>query len=486
MLLALMAAGAQTATASDFIVDGIDYNISSADDKTVVVTWSSSKYTGDIVIPEAVSYDGVTYKVVGIGDFAFIAEGITSIKLPESLLSIGTGAFANVPQLTSVDIPDGVKSIGNGCFSGCAKLEKANIPSSLESMGMGMFTGTLITSAVIPVGINEVPAQTFESCYALEKVTLHEGITSFGFQAFQNTRLLSEITLPSTLETIGNNCFAFSGLTSMHIPAALKSYGDNAITNMSSLTAYTVDPANNYFTAVDGVLYSKDLKTLQSFPLNCGLDTYTVNSVTDSIADYAFYGNKLNSIRFPEDLRAIGKSALATSASITTLTIPDKVTVMGPYSIFGCAALKEIELGASLRTIGSSAFDYTDNLMSVRSRNTVPPTGASFTQVTYTNGTLSVPADAIDDYKSAAGWSEFNNISSIGNSSVGLVQLEKPEICVTGNTIEVKCSPDTQVEIWGLDGVCIHRGTGNTFREVESGKIYVVRAGATISKVSAF
>ena len=86
--------------AHDFEVDGIYYNITNSANKEVGVTYKGSysyqSYSGDVVIPETVSYSGTTFSVTSIGDEAFNeCSGLTSITIPESITSIGEDAFEN-------------------------------------------------------------------------------------------------------------------------------------------------------------------------------------------------------------------------------------------------------------------------------------------------------------------------------------------------------------------------------------------------------
>ena len=111
MLLALIAA---TASAQDFEVDGIYYNILSEDDMTVEVIRRSGLNEGDIVIPEEVTYDGSTYSVTTIGENAFYhCYDLTSVSMP-SVTTIGDEAFSNCYDLTSVSMPS-VTTIGAVC-----------------------------------------------------------------------------------------------------------------------------------------------------------------------------------------------------------------------------------------------------------------------------------------------------------------------------------------------------------------------------------
>ena len=114
------------ATAHNFEVDGIYYNITDATNKTVAVTYKGSsstsyeEYSGDVAIPKNVIYNDVTYNVTSIGIEAFYkCAGLTSVTIPNSVTSIESYAFNGCTGLTSVTIPNSVTSIGGSAFTGC-------------------------------------------------------------------------------------------------------------------------------------------------------------------------------------------------------------------------------------------------------------------------------------------------------------------------------------------------------------------------------
>ena len=118
---------AERAQAHDFKVDGIFYTYLSQADKTVSVSHGgssyssySNEYSGNVVIPASVTYNGTTYSVTSIGDWALWAcKGLTSIEIPSSVTSIGKSAFRVCTGLTSIEIPSSVTSIGESAFCGC-------------------------------------------------------------------------------------------------------------------------------------------------------------------------------------------------------------------------------------------------------------------------------------------------------------------------------------------------------------------------------
>ena len=107
------------ARAYDAEVDGIYYNILS-ENKTAEVTYNYNNfYSGNVVIPEKVTYEGVEYPVESIGEKAFYLSRLTSVTIPNSVKSIGNSAFYYCDGLTSVTIPNSVTSIGDHVFNGC-------------------------------------------------------------------------------------------------------------------------------------------------------------------------------------------------------------------------------------------------------------------------------------------------------------------------------------------------------------------------------
>ena len=115
-----------SARAHDAEVDGIFYNLDAAN-KTATVTYDgeyNNAYSGDVVIPETVTYDGITYSVTSVGEWCFYdCSSLTSITIPNSVKILKYGCFAGCDDLTSITIPNSVKSLGYGCFSGCIEGE---------------------------------------------------------------------------------------------------------------------------------------------------------------------------------------------------------------------------------------------------------------------------------------------------------------------------------------------------------------------------
>ena len=138
MLAVLLSA--LSASAYDFMVDGIAYK-KNDDGKSVAAC--THYYTGNIAIPEKVTYDGATYSVTTIGVSAFYrCTGLTSVAIPNSVISIGGIAFYGCTGLTSVTIGNSVTTIGKSAFDECTGLTSVTIPNSVTEIGNGAFEDT--------------------------------------------------------------------------------------------------------------------------------------------------------------------------------------------------------------------------------------------------------------------------------------------------------------------------------------------------------
>lgn len=160
---------------------GLDYEVN-ADGVTCTITGKGVCNDYDVVIPEYID----NYQVTAIGKMAFWAEyWITSVTMPDSVVSIGISAFEDCDQLKSITLSNSLDSIGTYAFKGCKSLESINLPDSLTSIGGGVFLNcNSLTEVRIPAQVTVISAGTFRSCKNLVSLALPGGIEAIGEGAF--------------------------------------------------------------------------------------------------------------------------------------------------------------------------------------------------------------------------------------------------------------------------------------------------------------
>ncbi|MBQ7700558.1 MAG: leucine-rich repeat protein [Clostridia bacterium] len=270
----------------------------------------STDLSGDVVIESSVEFNGT--------------------ELP--VTTIGSWAFEYCEKITSVTVPDSVNCINAGAFSDCHNLKSIKLPAALES----------------------IEYYLFNCCYALEEFTVPEGITSIGGNAFFGCNNLVKVVLPDSLTAIYENAFQdCDKLESISIPKNVEFIGELAFSDCDSFTAYSVDKNNKLFCDVDGVLFSKDKKTLLSFP--CGRGTeYTVSDNVTEIGDYAFYSCfTLEKVNLPEGLQKIDRFAFFCSSNIESIDIPASVKEISTGAFANCSAMKTINVSKDSASFAS-------------------------------------------------------------------------------------------------------------------------------------
>lgn len=222
---------AQTAT-----VDGINYNLYTGTN-TAEVTKSNA--TGDIVIPEKITVDGVEYSVTSIGYQAFMeCTALTSVKMP-SVTSIGSSAFQSCSNLISVSIPL-VATLFDGAFQTCTNLISVEMPL-VTAINNYAFNGcSNLTSVDMPL-VKRIGLQAFCDCSSLTSVAM-PSVTSIGNNAFSYCSSLTSVTMPS-VTSIDNYAFYSCPITNLYLPATLTSIGNYCFDKTREITLAATSPA---------------------------------------------------------------------------------------------------------------------------------------------------------------------------------------------------------------------------------------------------
>lgn len=140
-------------------------------------------------------------------DYAFRdCEDLASIKLPESIKSIGNDAFDGCNSLKNIDIPSSVTEIGDAAFRGCDNLQSINLPDGLLILGEGTFEYCQsLTQITIPKYVQSIGKDTFRECWSLTHFTLLSGFQTFDFDIFgSNNTPIKRIDLPDNIKSLEN------------------------------------------------------------------------------------------------------------------------------------------------------------------------------------------------------------------------------------------------------------------------------------------
>lgn len=190
-------------------------------------------------------------------------------------------------------------------------------------------------------------------------VIVEEGITGLGQRFFMNCRSMTGISLPESLQTIDSmafaGCYSLNGIT---IPQRLTDIASDAFIMCNNLNAFCVADGSVAFTAVDGVLFNKDLTMLVSFPAGKAAASYRVPNTVTVIGNHAFYQcAELRSVSLPEGVHTIGNYAFYQCYMLDDIQLPDSLMSIELYAFGGCYGLTSIVLPEELMFIGAYAFD---------------------------------------------------------------------------------------------------------------------------------
>ena len=296
--------------------------------------------------------DSLTY----IGDYAFAnLNNLESIVLPSHLVSLGDDAFYACENLTSITLPNGLEHMGAEVFYYCIGLESIIIPDSVTYIGNDAFHSCEnLTSVTIPASLTRLENGIFQNCPKLEQVVFpqNSALTSVGRNAF-NVTALTSITLPDTVEEIGDNAFSgSSSLAQINIPSSLRSFGNNAF-GSTKIKEFTIPDG---FTEIPASLFS-----------SCSeLTTINIPSSVIRIGDRAFSGcKKLTTINYSGHPVYIGEGAFGSCEKLTAVPFSQYASYIGPGAFERCYGLTEIVLNNELEYLGDSAFMNCTNLESM-------------------------------------------------------------------------------------------------------------------------
>ena len=327
---------------------GLTYTLN-ADHTATVANYDNSTPDGVIDIPDTVTSGGQTYTVTAIGVSAFgsfsTRINVSSVFIPATVRSIGSHAFIYCNALTTVTFAEGsqLKSIGNNAFWGSEHLyprfKEIKIPDSVETIGNGAFHHCQnLERITLPSALQTLSNGTFYGCAALSEVTFPASLKTIEKSAFGYCRNLSEVKLPASLTTIQS--YVFNGCS------ALKTvFYDGSLAQWNHITA-NKDADNDA---------DKDVLGYSCPSLVTGDYTAQFISVKDDPFAYpppktvtiTKYTGTESTVILPSTISSwpvtkIGEDALKDNTTITSVTIPASVTEIGSNAFAGCTNLTSV------------------------------------------------------------------------------------------------------------------------------------------------
>ena len=389
----------------EMIADGITYRI---DENGAEVVAADSSLT-EANIPSVVEFEGNQYPVIKIVTNVFFGNAnLIVVTLPESLTTLGYGAFSSCKSLRAVKIPSGVTAIPDQCFYGCSSLE----------------------SVIIPEGVTTIGICAFAVCN-LNALTLPESLEKIGVSAFGSNSSLKSVNIPAKVKTIDESAFSYCGLTDLVIQEGVQVIGQDAFSN-NSLENLTLPST---ITKIDDEVFSH----------NNNLRTITCNAVTPPMLGYnAFYYSATSSVKVPlqgiaayrqadgwksfsnyyggeeiidgvayriDDKGAYVQAAIMTESEVS---LAENVAFEGAqYPLYkiadkafaGNGSITLVTVPATVETIGSNAFDGVTYPI-IKIKATTPPVLASKLPML----SAIVPPASVKAYKAANYWKDMTII----------------------------------------------------------------------------
>ena len=356
-----------------------------------------------------IEFDG---DVTKIGYKAFYnCTSLTNITIPDSVTAIGDYAFYDCTLLTSVTIPDSVTSIGEGTFGGCSSLTSVTIPDSVTEIGDVAFSVCIsLTSITIGNSVTSIGNLAFYCCTSLASVTIPDSVTSIGEWAFQECTSLKSVTIGNSVTEIGEGAFGYcTSLTSVTIPDSVTSIGGWAFQECTSLTSVSI---GNSVTSIGDEAFGGCIN-LTEFKGKFASEDSRCLIVNGKLIAFAI-GCRAAEYTIPDSVTEIGNSAFALCYSLNNITIPDSVTTIGKAAFLTCTRLTSITIPDSVTELGLQAFYNCTSLTSVYCKPITPPTANLYDieewiafEENAINRKIYVPAESVETYKTAEGWSNY-------------------------------------------------------------------------------
>ena len=396
---------------------------------TISGTGAMTNYTADIPAPWGTGITAVVLdpRITSLGSYCFTnCSALSSISIPEGATSIGSYVFAGCSGLTQLVLPDQIANIGSNTFGNslvyavpysttAVTLSKSNYlfrapdteynvkhtfnGEEVSGLMLCGIPNKSITEFTIPMSITAIGQSAFSSCSGLSTIDIPMSVTSIGSSAFSGCTELSAIDIPASVTSIGSS--AFSGCTGLmtinlqHCNAALSdgifSGCSNTVTILLSGATVNVSGSSRWGVCGNHAIYTLNNGTLSVYgegPMsNYSLSSYTTGDKYDGYTT-VYYPNTpwrsltVNCLEVHAGITSVGAHALHDKTGLTSVSLPNSLTIISDSAFEGCTALPSIVIPAHVTAIGSNAFFGCRSIRSIRMEGNAPSISSNaFTSV---------------------------------------------------------------------------------------------------------
>lgn len=324
-----------------------------------VAEWNSIKkdklWNFGINVPFVDCSDGKADIALCIKDNVLLScsKNAVNVEIPEEVCRIAELAFSDCEKLESVKIPESVRKIGEYAFKNCKSLKEINLLENLTEIAEYAFEHCVsLESFRCPKNLKEIKGYAFCNCQNLETLELNEGLARIGYCSFQGCLNLAKVSIPASVKSIKKNAF------------------DNCI----MYAGFTVAEENKNFAAEDGILYSKDKKTLVRCPCywGKGKTEVVIPQSVESVCESAFSGcTYIERVDFPPNVKVLPEDLFEDCGRLKSVLLPENVEKMCSFSFLRCKSLESITIPSSLKKIEHNTFWMCEKLKEIRFDGTV-------------------------------------------------------------------------------------------------------------------
>ena len=421
LLLFVMMLLPMVASADAVEIDGIYYNLINKT-KTAEVVNGDKIYSENIVIPEVVEYENVTYSVKSISDGAFKSSSIESIIIGNNIETIEYGAFENCYSLSHVTFGTKVKTIGGRAFSWCSGLTELEIPSNVEAIFSNAFADCRnLKTLVLNNGLKSIYPTSFVRCIKLVSIKIPGSVSVVEKEAFEHCTELQEVILEEGVKELKMNCFGYcTKLTTLYIPKSINNDLNLPFTGCTNLTEVHIPELSICYNIGIGLSNSQ-------YNLYINNEEVVEAQIPEgvlSIADNAFAGCKsIKKVIIPNSVSYLGYNAFLNCSNLSSVNIPNSISKLSFSTFYGCANLTKVEIPENIKVIGNMAFGNCKELIDVYCYSkSIPSTSENaFDGSDINYSTLHVPYGMSEIYKNEKPWSLFGTIVELPQTVYNLI-----------------------------------------------------------------